>query len=78
MCGNFGYSFKYRSTKPAKMTKKLDKICSVTGKDELNLSQINEIGRHVNEDIFTRFDKESNSIIINGNDKNINAIWKQY
>ncbi|EDR24831.1 hypothetical protein EDI_100410 [Entamoeba dispar SAW760] len=75
MSEKLGYKFKYRTTKPAKMTKKLEKISSVYGKVNLTLSNINEIGKRVNESIYERFNKESVSIIIPSHDFIIEKIW---
>ncbi|EKE38864.1 hypothetical protein ENU1_149690 [Entamoeba nuttalli P19] len=74
MSEKLGYKFKYRTTKPAKMTKKLEKISSVYGKVNLTLSDINEIGKKVNESIYKRFNKESFSIIIPPHDLIIEKI----
>jgi len=76
ICETLGYTFKKRSTKPAKLTVKMSKICSISGKISLGLSEINEIGKYVNEMVFNRFDKNCSSVDVFPNDQEIMEVWK--
>ncbi|KAL7716361.1 Uncharacterized protein QTN25_006009 [Entamoeba marina] len=74
---SYGYEFKRRSTKPAKLTLKMMKICQVSGKLNLSMNEINEIGKQVNENVFERFDKSSSAVDVPGKDEAIINIYKK-
>ncbi|EDR24829.1 hypothetical protein EDI_100390 [Entamoeba dispar SAW760] len=76
MCEKIGYVFKKRPTKPAKLTVKMSKICSVSGCVSLGLSEINEIGEAINRNVFERFEKSSSSVDVGAYDEAISIIWK--
>ncbi|KAL7715056.1 Uncharacterized protein QTN25_007513 [Entamoeba marina] len=71
-----GYTFKTRSTKPTKFTKKMSKICGVTGNIQFSLNEINEIGKQVNTLIFNRFNKEQTFVMVQPNDVEILHIYQ--
>jgi len=75
MCEQLGYNFKRRSTKPAKLTIKMPKINSVSGQISLGLSEINEIGRSLNIEVFNRFEKGNSSVDVPPCDQRIMEIW---
>ncbi|EKE38866.1 hypothetical protein ENUP19_0009G0057 [Entamoeba nuttalli] len=76
MCEKIGYVFKKRPTKPAKLTVKMSKICSVSGCVSLGLSEINKIGEAINRNVFERFEKSSSSVDVGAYDEAIGVIWK--
>ncbi|ELP84621.1 hypothetical protein EIN_172660 [Entamoeba invadens IP1] len=76
-CEQLGYEFKKRSTKPAKYTKKMNKICAVGGKTTMTLVEISEIGKRINELVYQRFDKASAVVEVKGNDEDVSKIVKE-
>ncbi|ELP92656.1 hypothetical protein EIN_369780 [Entamoeba invadens IP1] len=77
MAEGIGYNFKRRSTKPAKLTVKMEKICSMSGRLNVGLTEIKNVGEEVNKLVFTRFDKACSSVDLLPMDKEIMDIWNK-